>query len=166
MNKLFQFVALLSVISLFGCPYTSQIPISEPETKMDKRLLGKYQTVEDQAIESKAFLEIEEGNVTSYRVSDHKFNSTDSTFTVTNYVAYESRIDDVSFFNVLEEGKAPYMIYRIDNISGNSFRLMEVTDNIDEKFETSADLAAFLRKYKDVSFLYSKEETVYRRMTE
>lgn len=166
MNKLIQLIALVGILSLFGCPYTSQIPISEPETKMDKRLIGKYQTVEDQAIESKAFMEIEAGNVTSYRVSDHKFNSADSTFSVTNYVAYESRIDDVSFFNILEEGKAPYMIYRVDKISENSFRLMEVTDNIDEKFETSADFAAFLSRYKDVSFLYSKEETVYRRMAE
>ena len=164
MKNLFQLIAAIGIVSLFGCPYSSEVPLSEPEMKIDETLLGKYQSVEDQAIESRSYLEIKQETDNSYKVLDSNYSDSDSTFSTANYIAFETKVKGVSFFNLMEEGRPPYMLYRLDRISSGSFRLTEVTDNIDEKFDSSEQLRAFIGKHKDLSFLYSKEETVYRRM--
>jgi hypothetical protein len=39
--------------------------------------------------------------------------------------------------------------------------LYEVTDNIDEEFESAAELKAYIAKYKDLSFFYEKSTLQY-----
>lgn len=164
MKRLLSICSVITVLSLFGCPYSSEVPVSETEAKVKNTLLGKFQTSENQATETPSYVEIKKASKTSYQISDYNYNSSDSSYSVSNYTGFESDVDGVSFFNLMEDGTPPYLIYRVDKITDNSFKLTEVTDNVDEKFESSSDFHAFLKKHKDVSFLYSKDEVIYRKM--
>lgn len=164
MKRLLSICSVITVLSLFGCPYSSEVPASETESKVREVMLGKFQTSENQATETPSYVEIKQASETTYQITDYSFNSTDSSFSASNYTGFESEIDGVSFFNLMKDGTPPYLIYRVDKITGSSFKLSEVTDNIDEKFEASSDLEAFLSKHKDLSFLYSKDEVTYRKM--
>lgn len=59
-----------------------------------------------------------------------------------------------------QDGKGDYYLYRIDMGNGE-FTLFELTDNIDEKFNTSAELKAFVKKNMGLSFFYNKDEERY-----
>ena len=55
-----------------------------------------------------------------------------------------------------------YYLYKIDMQSGASFiKLLPVTENIDEKFTSSAELKKFIEKNKSLSFFYDKDENSF-----
>lgn len=162
--KILKFLPLLSLLFLFGCPYKSQVPITDATLELDKTLLGKWQKVENVADENPSYLEVSKADENHLNVLEFQFDQTDSVYKSKTYTAHLSKVGKHTFVNLLENQTPPYMIYALDRTGHSTFTLKEVTDNIDEKFSSSEDLSSFLEKHADLSFLYSKEETAYQKM--
>jgi len=130
-----------------GCPYGSEVPIDEPSIKVEEKLLGKWEPKSS----SDDLITITKEDQFTYRIEKTSKNSTD----VTVYKGYLSNIDGTRFMNIYEENSSQksFYLYKLD-ISGSGAKatLAPITDNIDEKFETSAALKAFIKKHKDLSF--------------
>jgi hypothetical protein len=157
------FVLMAAMIILFtACPYSSSVPIDNPSVKVDRNLLGKWVKSSDQTTEHPTFFVIDQLDNFKYNIVKNEYNSSDSTYTKTAYVAYISKIDNLSFLNMQQDGKGDYYLHRID-LGNGEFSFFEVTDNIDEKFTTSEELKAFVKKYMNLSFFYNKDEEKYKK---
>jgi hypothetical protein len=155
------FLVLTSFVILFtACPYTSSVPIDDPSVKVDKNLIGKWEKFSDQTNEHPTFFVISSIGDLKYNIIKNEYNSTDSSYTKTIYVSHISKVDNLNFLNMQQDGKGDYYLYKIE-LGNSEFKLYEVTDNIREKFNTSADLKAFIKKNMNLSFFYNKDEEKY-----
>jgi uncharacterized protein YxeA len=154
-------IIMASLVILFSaCPYASSVPIDNPSVKVDKNLLGKWVKASDQSAENPTFYEINQLDVYKYNIVKNEYNTYDSAYTKTAYVGHISKIDNISFLNMQQDGKGDYYIHRI-NLGDGEFTFIEVTDNIDEKFNSSEELKAFIKKHMNLSFFYNKDEERY-----
>jgi hypothetical protein len=158
MKKLSYFVLFFSLSTLFmGCPYGTETAIDEkPTVKIIPTLLGKWEgrTSTDYTYT------VSKTDDTSYKIE----KKTNSSGDITVYDGFVSEIGEDKFFNIWEDGSSPktYYLYKLDMSGGDGFiKLLPVTENIDEKFESSAELKKFIEKYKGLSFFYSKDEDSY-----
>jgi hypothetical protein len=155
------FLMIASIVIFFtACPYTSSVPIDNASVKVDKNLIGKWVKTSDQTNENPTFFVISNIGDLKYNIVKNEYNSYDSAYSQTVYVSYISKIDNLSFMNMQQDGKGDYYLYRIE-LGNGEFTLYELTDNIDEKFNTSEELKAFIKKYMNLSFFYNKDEERY-----
>ncbi len=153
------FLAALTVL-LTACPYQSDVPIDKPVIKIDKAILGIWAKPNDIEKENHNFYDIQKIDKVKYSVVNNEYNTTDSAFTQTKYIAHLSKVGDLMFMNMQKNGEGDYYIHRID-IGKEEFTLFEVTDNIDEKFTISKDFKEFVKKNMHLSFFYNKDEKKY-----
>jgi hypothetical protein len=157
----FPLIMMAFVVIIFSaCPYASSVPIDLPSVKVDNNLLGKWVKASDQTSANPTFYVIDQLDKFKYNIVKNEYNSYDSAYSKTSYVGYISKIDNISFLNMQKDGQGEYYLHRID-IGNGEFSFFEVTDNIDEKFNTSEELKAFVKKYMNLSFFYNKEEERY-----
>lgn len=175
-KRFFPAVIMLLAITVFltACPYTSSVPVSAPKEKLDKKLFGKWIKESASDTENPEYFVIEKFKAREhgisksdedkykYSIEKYEYSSSDSTYDKTLFVSHTTGIEDKVFINMQKNGEGSYYIYRID-IRGDNFTLFEVTDNIDEKFSNSQDLYNFVKKHKDLSFFYNKDEEKYIR---
>ena len=160
MKKLLLQIGLLGglMILLQACPYNSEVAIDEPTVKIDEKLLGKWE-----AKNSGDYMY----TVTKKDDFNYKFEKKSKTATETSvYTAYTSVIDGVKFLNVAEDASSTktWYLYKMEmSTSGAKTTLWPVTENITEKFATSAELKAYIKKYMALTFFYSKEKEEYFR---
>lgn len=152
------FLAFILFI-LTGCPYSSTVPIDEPRVKVSKKMLGKWIKESEKESENPSFYEFKKLDNLHYTVDENEYNTTDSAYEVTSYMAHFSEIDNIIFINMKRDDS--YFLYKLEFNGKDEFLLFEVTDNIDETFTTSAELKAFMKKYMYLSFFYNKDEVKY-----
>ncbi len=161
-------IILMSLISamliLTACPYQSSVPISEANQKLDKKLMGKWIKESDMEAENPEYFEIQPVDKFKFNIVKFEYQTSDSTYKETKYLTHITKIDNNVFLNMQENGAGDYFLYKID-LQGDKFVLYEITDNIDEKFNTSAELYDFVKKNMNLSFFYNKDETTYIRDT-
>lgn len=149
---------LLPVLACFGllfagCPYQSDVAIdAKPTVKLDQALVGNW----------------EEGGSNEYtytvtKLDDYtckiiKKRATENTEEAI-YNGFISQVGNAKFLNLWEDSEyeKKYYLYKME-LNGNSMKLLEVTDNIKEKFEKSEDLKAFITKHMNLSFFYNGDE--------
>ncbi|MFI5148530.1 MAG: hypothetical protein ACHQRM_02280 [Bacteroidia bacterium] len=158
MKKLKQLGLVLAVSMLFmGCPYGTEIAIDEkPTVKVMPALVGKW---EQRSSTDYSYL-VSKTDEFNYKIEKTTVSSGEKTV----YMGFVSDVAGDKFFNIYEEKANPktYYLYRIDMSGGdNMCKLQSVTQNIDEKFTTSADLRKFITQYKGLSFFYEKDEDSY-----
>lgn len=152
------------LILLTACPYESTVPITEANAPIDKALLGKwYKEGEAENEFPSEYYKIDALGSELFEVTKFDLNSQDSTYRNETYISHISTLKDKKgdkyvFLNMKKDGK--YYLHKID-LSDEMFVLYEVTDNIDEKFNTSAEMKAFVQQYMHLSFFYNKDETTY-----
>lgn len=160
MKKLLLQISLLTglMLVLQGCPYGTEVAIDEPAVKIDEKLLGKW--------------EAKNAGDYTYSVTkkddyNYKFEKKGKTSTETTlYTGFLSTIDNTRFLNIYEDASSTktYYLYKLEvSGSGAKVTLHPVTENITEKFTTSADLKAFIKKNMGLSFFYSKDKEEYFR---
>ncbi len=163
-------VVLLSLFAamlvLTACPYQSAVPISEANQKPNKKLMGKWIKESDLEQENPEFFVIKKSEDDKFKfyIVKNEYQSSDSSYKETKYLTHITDIDGNIFLNMQENGEGDYYIHKVD-LQGDKFVLYEVTDNIDEKFNSSAELYDFIKKYMNLSFFYNKDETTYVRDT-
>lgn len=154
----FGFSALFCL--LIACPYTSTVPIDVPNVKVDKGMLGKWIKTSDLEEENPNFYEIEKHDKMIYKITDNSYNSSDSTYGQEIYISHITQIENLTFINMQKNGTGDYYLHKVD-FNDKVLTFIEVTENIDEKFNTSDELKAFITKYMNLSFFYTKEEVQY-----
>lgn len=158
--KSIRVVLLLSLFSILfmGCPYGTEVPLDIAAIKVDQKLVGKW---ESKSSTSDSYI-VTKADEAIYAIQRKSNASTD----VSNYKAYASEISGTKFLNLWEETASPkvYYLYKfVLSASGSKVTLIPVTENIDEKFTTSAELKKFVQTHMGLSFFYSKEEDEYFR---
>lgn len=165
MNKLVQLVAITACcFLLMGCPYETEVPISDPSVKFPAELLGKWkpQSSSDEIITIK--------KKTDYIVSISKTKKEPKEDDKPEeYEAYLSEVDAVIFLNISELNEqgsgANFYLYKMEvAANGSLITLNAVTENIDEQFSNSAELKSFIQRNMHLSFFYEKEEEIYQRI--
>ena len=151
-----------AVLIITGCPYASKVPIDTPSVPVNQKLIGKWLKASDTNKENPEYFVISGLDQNKYNIVKFEYQTVDSTYKETKYVSHISQIEDISFLNMQKDGHGDYFLHRID-LGNNEFTLFEVTDNIDEKFGSSTDLKAFVKKNMRLSFFYNKDETKYVR---
>lgn len=154
----FGFSALFCL--LIACPYTSTVPIDVPNVKVDKAMLGKWIKTSDLEAENPSFYEIKKQDKMMYEIIDNSYNSSDSTYAQEIYISHVTEIDGITFMNMQKDGTGDYFLHKIV-LKDKRMTFIELTENIDEKFNTSEELKAFVTKYMNLSFFYTKEEVQY-----
>ncbi len=164
------FIGTVLVFALMatGCYYKSKNPIDKPSIQRDAKLLGQWKPGKY----SKEYYDIKAGkDAYTYLIDHYKYDSKKKKVLLKiKYTAYLSQVKNYTFMNVKKiweldykgRGKSipasqqTYMFYKI-NRQGANFSADIVTNNIREKFGSSAQLKAFFEKYADLSFFYHSQ---------
>ena len=153
-----RFIAFAGLTMLLtACPYSTELPIDEPSVKIDEKILGKWE-----AKSSDYTYTVTKKDDFNYKFEKKGKTSTD----VSAYTGFLSVIDGVKFLNVYEDGATTKMFYLykiVQSTSGAKITLSPVTENIEEKFATSAELKAFIKKNMALTFFYEKDKEEYFR---
>lgn len=164
MNKVnfFRIGGLFAMMMLLtACPYQSKVPITEATEKINKELLGEWISTSELEYEDPTYYEIKKYNKVKYEVLENSYSTYDSVYSTKTYLMHASIIDDKTFMNVEDvEAADGFYLYNID-IGNDEFTLYELTDDIDEQFNSSNDLRNFIAKNMYLSFFYVKGETKY-----
>lgn len=150
-------VAALSVV-LWGCPYKSSVPLSEPVEYVNKQVIGKWIPKPEIEKENPEYYVITKKDTVRYAVDHFIYNENDSTYKVTSYTSWSTRIDNINFMNVQQDGQKEVTLHRLDVMGDDRMLLFEVTNNIDERFDNSEEMHAFFKKHLKLSFFYNGDE--------
>lgn len=159
MKKLILTLTLFSSLLFFtGCPYSSDIAIdASPSIRVNEKLLGEWEL---RSSSDQSYIVSKTDNFT-YKFEKHSKSSKD----VTTYFAYMSEVGGTKYLNLWEDpsagGAKSYYFYKFEQVSDGLVKFIPVTENIDEKFTTSAELKAFISKNQSHSFFFDKDEDTY-----
>jgi hypothetical protein len=158
MKKLKWILPLVALcVMLGGCPYSSEFALDKPSVKINTALLGTWEPKSN----SDDRYTISKFDDYTYKIVKKGKSGSDQS----EYRAYTSNIGSDSFLNLWEvhsDNSVTYYFYKLEiSSSGNKVTLHPLTENITEKFTSSADLNAFVKKYKDLSFFYDKNADVF-----
>jgi len=159
-------VYLLSIIAvsffLTGCPYESTVPIDKPTVKYPASILGKW---EPKSSSDDLYIITKKDDYTIIITKTKKEVKADGKPEV--YEAFLSDVAGTKFLNLYEkqeeaEGSTKFYLYKLEiSTSGARLTLSEITENVDEKFESAAALKSFIEKNMMHSFFFGKEDEVY-----
>jgi hypothetical protein len=151
------FAVVIVAILFMGCPYGTEVAIDEkPVVKVMPSLLGKW----EQRSSTDYSYTVSKVDEFTYKIEKLTVSSGEKTV----YNGFVSDVGGEKFFNIWEESATTktYYLYKVDMSGGdNLVKLVSVTDNIDEKFTSSAELKKFIEKYKGLSFFFEKDEDSY-----
>jgi uncharacterized protein with beta-barrel porin domain len=138
MKKFFPYLMFVFSLLFMGCPYGSEVAIDDGKTKIDEKLLGKW---ESKSSSDYDYI-VSKIDDTTYKIEKKPRGEGE----VTVYIGFLSAIGTTKFLNVWEEQNTTrtYYFYKMDiSGSGAKLTLSPVTDNIKEKFESSSELKSF-----------------------
>ena len=155
MKKLHRILFLIGIcLSLTGCPYESGVPIDKPSVKINKEILGTWEYSHNHG----ELFKVSQLDDFRYKIVKTKVNSESTD----DYTAYTSIINGISFINLWEsntnETSQKYAFYKMQLESKDKIRLSEVTENIDEKFNSSEELKAFISINMKNSYFFGNNE--------
>ncbi len=145
------------LVMLWGCPYKSSVPLGEAVEKVRPEYLGNWIPENEATIENPAYYSIEKYDSVRYTIADYKYNNEEKDYTVKNYIVHTTSMDGLVFLNMQESGTREYLMLRLDLVP-SGLVMYEVTDNIDERFDTSAEMQKFFKENMKLSFFYNKDE--------
>lgn len=159
MKKIFTYLSILALaVVLWGCPYRSSVPLSDAQEHINKQVLGEWLPKTELGKASPSYYVIEMLDTLHYDVDHFQYNDNDQEYSVKEYVAWTTRIDNLLFMNVQEHGQKDFIIHRLDVMGDDLMILWQVTGNIDEQFSDSDKMRAFFQKHMKLSFFYNTDE--------
>lgn len=163
MKRILYFLSVTTAsIFLMGCPYETEVAIDKPEVKYPVALLGKWEP-KSSSDDIYSVKKKDDYIITITKVK--KEAKPDDT--PAEYEAFISEVGGTKFLNLSEKkeegfGTKKYYLYKVEiSPSGARLTLSPITENIDEKFQTSAELKNFIQQNMNHSFFYDKEDEVY-----
>jgi len=168
-------IVLLMMLTM-GCPYESEVPITQKGIPVPNSILGRWYDVNQlkKPLEFRDYYEVVKRDSFKVLILKHEYSAIDRTFTTDQFLAFFSKVDNDIFMNCQMINTKPpknqlnyeqpannsgsYFIYKIGYI-GTMIRVSEVSNNIQENFNTSNELLKFILKNKDLSFFYNKGDS-------
>jgi hypothetical protein len=151
--------ALLSVVFM-GCPYESEVPIDKPLIKVNENFLTKWEKKSSDTYDYK----VSKVDMYTYKILEIKRETKEVS---DRYYGYFSKIGETDMFNMYKvdtDGNrtGKYMIYKaVISATGSRVTLVEMTENVDEQFESSMELKNFIKANMNNSYFWDKDEEVY-----
>ena len=159
MKNLFTTATAITVaIVLWGCPYQSSVPLSTASEKVNKKVLGTWLPKHETGKANPEQYVIEMRDSLHYVIDHFQYNKNDSSYSVKEYLAWTTRVDNILFMNVQETGKPQHFIHRLDVMGDDLMILYQITSNIDEQFKKSDEMKKFFQKHMKLSFFYNRDE--------
>lgn len=155
---------LLVAITLWGCPYKSQVALNDPVEKVNTNLIGMWVPETMLTTENPEYYVLGKRDSVHYDVDHYQYDNEQKEYNLKQYIGHTTRLDAILFMNLQESGSKEFLLYRLDVLPGMSMTMYEVTDNIDEKFTDSKQMREFFRKYMKLSFFYNKDSVKLIRM--
>ncbi|MCF8464241.1 MAG: hypothetical protein K9G41_05345 [Flavobacteriales bacterium] len=150
----FTFVML---IFLWGCPYKSPVALGPAVEKVQSEYIGSWVPATEATIVNPSFYVISEFDSVHYDIEHHQFNEDEKGYHTKNYVAHTTSIDGFVFMHLVESGTKDFLLHRLV-LTPSGMTLFEVTDNIDEQFDSSEKLRQFFIQNMRLSFFYNRDE--------
>lgn len=144
---------------LTGCPYNAEIALDEkPAVKVDERLIGSW---EQKSSSSDYVYTVTKKDDFTYVFVKENTKSGDKQ----TYNAFTTDIDGTKFLSLWQineyDSKPSYYFYKLVIEKDYLIKMVSVTENIDEKFETAAQMRDYFKKNMNLSFFYDKTEEEY-----
>lgn len=160
-SKLFSYLSLaICCLVLMGCPYESEVPLSEAKTKPSDSLIGVW----EESGNSTVTISVERGVGNTLKIVKTTQNEGMDP-TIEDYGAHITDINGQMFLNVSEiddYDTAPhYYIYKLEKNGEFKMVLYEVTPNIREKFNSSEEMKSYFAANMNNSYFYSTGELTY-----
>lgn len=150
MKKLLQSgVLAVCCLMLYGCPYESDVPISQPSVPVNENLLGQWVS------EAESYNEyfVSKVDRMHYKVLQRSI-----TGHTAHYKAHLSEIRGVTFLNLYSDSTNTYYLYRINlNTSEDKFSILAVSNKVGEQFNSSPSLYKFVEKNMNLRSFYDNE---------
>ncbi|MBW7868178.1 MAG: hypothetical protein H3C31_07645 [Brumimicrobium sp.] len=162
-RKPFLLTAFFAVLTLLftACPYSSSISLGEAKEAVDASLFGNWYSVSDDS-EHPYYYQLADIDGKTFSVKKFEYNESDAEYDKTDsYKAHFTTIDGTKFLNLFQNDT--YYFYKLEFTSTDTFKLQEVTDNIEETFDTSDAMYKFFKTYKNLSFFYTKGPESYQK---
>ena len=157
-NALSYFSIFAISFILWGCPYKSSIPLSEAKEVVNKQVLGTWYPKHEVNKQNPEYYSIEAKDSLHYDIQHFQYNDKDSTYSIKEYSAWTTRIDNILFMNVKNSEKNEFYLHRLDVMGDELMVLYQVTSNIDEKFDDAEKMREFFQKHMKLSFFYQTDE--------
>lgn len=156
----------IAMITLTGCPYTSDYPIDTPSVKISPSWYGKYYddigaTNMDYAPST---LTINPKSEYEYKVDDYYITKDSMNMDEEHrntYSAYLSVVKGKNFVNVYQSGDS-YYIYKVD-VKGVDIILTEIIESWKKRVSNSKELKDFLGKHLKNDLLFGDVVTLKRK---
>jgi hypothetical protein len=153
MKTLTQAIILFSMCVLFsGCPYESEVPIDKPSVKINSKLLGKWDDINNHG--DKYEVSIKDEFTYSIEHTSQKNKESEK------YLAYASIVNGTTFLNLWkiypDNASHSYSLFKMNMKTVDTVTVTEVTENIDEKFASSEELKKFITSNMKISYFYGK----------
>ncbi len=162
--RIFFIVLIVAVITfvLTACPYSSNIPLSNPSVTPDEFFYGTWE-LENEFTDTPEYIKFVKRDRFRFFVEKYEFSDIDKDYQKTiTFLCHFTDIDGDRFINAKKDGL--FYFYKIEMTDKDKFKLMEVTDNITETFYKSSDMLEFFKQNKHHSFFYNKDYQIYRKI--
>ncbi len=147
---------------LMACPYSADFALDAPNQKLKKDFSAKW--TENGSSENPSFYIISKSKEDKmYTFEQNDYDSNEKKYTQKYHEGYFTTIGNVEFLNLKNKEDGKYYFFKMTRPDEKTFTLFEVTDNIKEKFSSTAEMKAFFDKNKDLSFFYNKDEKTYKK---
>lgn len=152
----------LSLLSLTGCPFDSEIALGDSyNSRIDTLLLGSWiGTHIDSDIDTIEF-EIIKFNEHEYLVEYREYDAKDE---VVHLRAFTTVIDDIKIVNINEIGRKVEYTYYKYRIESNKLIVAFASDEfIKTEFNSPEELSDFFKKNIGIKKLFEQERTFYKK---
>ncbi len=145
------------LILLWGCPYKSPVALGPAEEKIRSEYIGSWVPENEVTKKNPSYYVIGKYDSVHYAIDNVQYNEEADDYTTKNYIGHTTSMDGFVFMHLVESGTKEFLMHRLD-ITPTGLILYEVTDNIDERFDSSDKMRAFFKQHMQLSFFYNKDE--------
>jgi len=147
------------LILLWGCPYKSQVALGSAVEKISSEYIGSWMPETETAKENPSYYIISKYDSVKYAIEHSQYNDEEKGYSTKNYIGHTTSIDGFVFMHLVESGTKEFLLHRLV-LTPSGMMLYEVTDNIDEQFDSSEKMREFFKQNMRLSFFYNRDEVV------
>ncbi len=147
------------LILLWGCPYKSPVALGPAVEKVQSEYIGSWVSETDVVSTNPSYYVIAKYDSVRYSIEHSQYNDEEKGYSTKSYVAHTTSIDGFVFMHLVESGTEEFLLHRLV-LTPSGMTLFEVTDNIDEQFDSSEKMREFFKQNMRLSFFYNREEVV------
>lgn len=150
MKKL-TYLSLVAIccLGLFGCPYESQVPISQPTVPVDNQLFGTWVS-KDEVYNTYTVTQASETeyNIVQYNISNTSY-----------FRGYLSEVRNNIFMNLYSDSTKSYYLYKVKvDPTGNKFTLIPLAQRLPDHFGSMDGLRNYLEKNMNFQSFYDEND--------